>query len=291
MYIPINVAAYSPNTINDGFPAQANQSQGFFTAPNRTATGRLLRAVSPTFNDVWSQPRLFFNSITKTEQQFLINAIRFETSHLTSDTIKKNVLIQLNRVSHDIAVRVAAALGLQAPAPDPTFYHDNTTEGVSVFDPGLLKVDGLSVGFLTSTNSSASVTALSSALSAANVDLFVVAETLAPGVNMTYSEADATNFDGIIADGNAATLFNQFTQSTEYPSGRPLEILLDGFKWGKLVAAIGGSGRNATNLFDSVGIPSGDGVFTSSSADASFASKFLDSLKTFKFLDRFPLDN
>jgi catalase len=288
MYIPVNIAAYTPNTINNGFPAQANQSQGFFTAPNRSASGKLIRSVSPTFNDVWSQPRLFFNSITKTEQQFLINAIRFETSHLTSDVIKKNVLIQLNRVSHDVAVRVAAALGLQAPAPDPKFYHDNTTAGVSVFNPGLLKVDGLVVGFLTSTNSSTSVAALRKALSAANVDLVVVAETLKAGVNTTYSAADATGFDGIIVDGAAANLFTVLTSSTEFPSGRPLDILLNGFRWGKPVAVVGGNGKN---LFGTVGIPSGDGVFVAASPDAAFAAKFLDGLKTFKFLNRFPLDS
>ncbi|KAJ4304333.1 hypothetical protein N0V88_001946 [Collariella sp. IMI 366227] len=57
----------------------------------------LVRALSPTFDDHWSQPRLFYNSLTPVEQQFLINAIRFETSHVKSATVKQNVLTQLNR--------------------------------------------------------------------------------------------------------------------------------------------------------------------------------------------------
>ena len=76
-----------------------------------SVSGNLLRATSPTFADVWSQPRLFYNSLTAVEQQFLINAIRFEASHLTSEIVKQNVLIQLNRVSNDIAKRVAEVIG------------------------------------------------------------------------------------------------------------------------------------------------------------------------------------
>jgi catalase len=97
MYIPLNTAAYSPNTLNKGSPKQATKSQGrgFMTAPNRSTTGRLVRSVSSTFADVWSQPRLFFNSLTPVEKQFVVNAMRFETSQLTSDIVKQNVLIQL----------------------------------------------------------------------------------------------------------------------------------------------------------------------------------------------------
>src|SRR5438105_1768806 len=148
MYIPLNVAAYSPNTVNHGFPKQADQTtgKGFFTAPSRSASGKLLRAVSPTFADVFSQPRLFFNSLIPAERQFLVNAIRFETQHLTSSVIKENVIIQLNRVSNNLAKRVARAVGVAAPAPDATFYHNNkTSASLGVFGTPLLKLDGLKV--------------------------------------------------------------------------------------------------------------------------------------------------
>src|SRR5688572_14094630 len=103
MYIPLNTAAYSPNTLNNNSPRQANESdgRGFFTAPNRSAEGKLVRTVSPSFKDVWSQPRLFFNSLPAAEQQFIVNALRFEMAQLKSPVVKNNMLIQLNRVSHD----------------------------------------------------------------------------------------------------------------------------------------------------------------------------------------------
>jgi catalase len=295
MFIPLNVAPYTPNTVNDGSPKQANQTvgNGFFTTPGRSATGNLIRAVSPTFADVWSQPRLFFNSLLPTEQQFLINAIRFETSHLTSPIVKQNVLIQLNRVSNDIAKRVAAVLNLPAPSPDPTHYHNNKTAFVSIFNHTLLKLDGLKVGVLISTSSTSigQASSLKPLFASSNVDCLTVAETLVPGVDMTYSEADASGFDGIIvADGTDRLFGTGNTSSTFYPAGRPLQILLDGFRWGKPVGALG-SGSNALEV---AGISTtSTGVYVNSNGGnlTGFVGNFEGGLGVFKFLDRFPLDS
>jgi catalase len=296
MFIPLNTAAYTPNTIDNGFPAQANQTtgRGFFTTPGRTVSGQLLRAVSPTFHDVWSQPRLFFNSLLPTEQQFLVNAIRFETSHLTSAIVKQNVIIQLNRISNDIAKRVAAVIGVPVPAPDPTFYNDNKTAFVSIFSNPLLKLDGLKVGILTSTsgnNSLSQASALKQSFASSNVDGVTVAEILVPGVDQTYSEADATGFDGIIiADGSDEVFGAGLTSSPLYPPGRPMQILTDGFRWGKPIGALG----SGVSALTAVGIDTNrTGVFVGSSgADlGGFGSNFEDGLRTFKFLDRFPLDS
>ncbi|KAH7047442.1 catalase-like domain-containing protein [Macrophomina phaseolina] len=285
-YIPLNTAAYSPNTLNGGSPKQATQDEGrgFFTTPGRTVSGRLTRAVSDTFNDVWSQPRLFFNSLNKVEQQFLINAIRFETSKLTSEVVKNNVLIQLNRVSHDVAARVASALGMSAPEADPTYYHDNTTSSVRPNSDRLPRLDGLKVGILSSvsTANDSAISSLKSALAEQNVDTVIVAESLATGIDSTYAGADATDFDAIFVGPGAAGLVSGNSTSTLFPAGRPGQILLDGFRYGKTVGALGNSGTALTSL----NIPSGDGVFRDATAD-----DVIEGLTVFKHLSRFPTDD
>ncbi|OJD28664.1 uncharacterized protein BKCO1_1220002 [Diplodia corticola] len=286
-YIPLNTAAYSPNTLNKGSPKQATQEEGrgFFTAPKRNLSGNFVRAVSSTFNDVWSQPRLFYNSLKKVEQQFLINAIRFETSKLTSDVVKENVLIQLNRVSHDIAVRVATALGMTAPEADPTYYHDNTTANVRPNSDRLSRLDGLKVGILATVSgaSDSSVSDLKSALLEQNVDTVVVAEHLAEGIDQTYSAADATDFDAVlVGPGAAGVVSGSNSTSTLYPAGRPGQILLDAFRYGKTVGALGNSGSALTSL----NIPSGDGVLSAANAE-----DVIEGLTVFKHYSRFPTDN
>lgn len=284
MFVPLNTAAYSPNTLNDHYPRQANQTdgRGFFTAPNRSGKGGLIRAVSSTFADVWSQPRLFFNSLHPVEQQFIINAIRFETSQLKSVIVKNNVLIQLNRVSHDVAVRVASALGMEAPEADPTYYHDNTTSGVSIAKEPLLKIDGLKVGYLTSNQANSShVKQLEKALGQDNVALIVVAETLTDGVDQTYSASDAFQFDAIIVGDGTDNLFSTPGTGTFYPAGRPLQIVQNSYRWGKPV----GSVQSNSTAFKQAGIGAGAGVYTNVKA-----KDIAEGLKTFKFMDRFPVD-
>ncbi|PYH93121.1 catalase-domain-containing protein [Aspergillus ellipticus CBS 707.79] len=323
MFIPLNPNAYSPNTLNSAEPKQANQTtgNGFFTAPDRHPSGALQRSKSSTFQDVWSQPRLFYNSLLPTEQQFLIDAMRFETSNVKSSVVRQNVLIQLNRVSHDIAVRVARALGMQAPAADPTYYHNNKTTDVGTFGVKLQKLDGLKVGVLASVQAAdgiSSATELANQLKADGVDVVVVAEYLADGVDQTYSGSDAIQFDAVVVADGAEGVFGARSLtapqagassssvaaapsasasasarpvvggSTLYPAGRPQEILVDAFRFGKTVGAVGsgkGALRNAGIDVDR------DGVVVAGAVGEELADGVRDGLRTFKFLDRFAVDS
>ncbi|KAI2631016.1 catalase 3 precursor [Hypoxylon sp. NC1633] len=299
-----NTAPYTPNTLNGGIPKQASQTdgRGFFTAPSRSTSGRLVRGLSSTFDDHWSQPRLFYNSLTPVEQQFLINAIRFETSHLQSAEVKSNVLGQLNKISNDIAARVATALGLEAPAPDDTYYHDNTTAGISITNGTLPTVATLKVGILATTagprNGSANAldqaAQLKERLAADGLVVTTVAESLVAGVDRTYSAADATDFDAVVvmSGADAAGLFNLDAAATAlnplYPPLRPLQIATAAFLFGKPVAYFGadqpGVALRAGGLDPGV-----DGVYASADLD-TMASGLVDGLGVFKFTGRYPVD-
>lgn len=302
MFIPLNPNAYSPNTENKGSPKQANQTvgKGFFTAPDRSASGKLQRTVSTTFEDAWSQPRLFWNSLVDAERQFIVDAMRFETSNVKSSVVRNNVIIQLNRISNDLATRVAKAIGIAAPKPDDSYYHDNTTAHIGAFGQKLAKLDGLKVGLLASVDKPASIAQgakLQSALSSAGVDVVVVAERMADDVDQTYSASDAVQFDAVVIADGAEGLFGSksFTSvpdkasgaSTLYPAGRPLDILLDAFRFGKTVGALG----KGSDALKSGQISSDrEGVYTGSTAGDAFVKDLKEGLRTFKFLDRFALD-
>ncbi|ODA78823.1 hypothetical protein RJ55_06207 [Drechmeria coniospora] len=288
-----NTAPYSPNTLNKGFPKQANQSagKGFFTAPRRSVQGHLGRRRSPTFSDHWSQPRLFYNSLTKVEQQFLIDAIRFETSQIDA-ALQRRVLAQLNKISHDVAVRVGRALGLEAPAADPEYYHGNRTTGITIFGEMLPTIAGMRVGVLASTEFKETIsqaTALRDALRADKVDVLTVAETLADGVDRTYSGAHAAGFDAIVVAAGSETLFDgSRKKSTLYPPGRPLQMLTDGYGWGKPVGFLG----RADEASAAAGVTGGPGVYRRAGQDiAGMAKDLREGLAVFKFTDRFPTDD
>ncbi|KAK7728436.1 hypothetical protein SLS63_006665 [Diaporthe eres] len=290
-FVHKNIFHYTPSALSGGIPMQANatQGRGFMTSPQRQIGGNLVRALSPTFNDHWSQPRLFLNSLTPPEQQILVNAIRFETSNVKSPVVRQNIVTQLNRISNDLAGRVATALAIPAPAPEPTFYHDNKTTGLNIFGVPLPTITTLTVGILASTANPASVqqaTALQQRLSQSGVVSTIVGESLTQGIAATYSQSDASGFDGIVVAEGAEGLFQPFLQNTLFPLGRPSQILIDGYRWGKPVGAVG-TGSAALAM---AGIPATPGVITNVADVETLATQMEDGLKTFRFLDRFPLD-
>lgn len=233
---------------------------------------------------------MFYNSLIPAEQQFVVNAMRFETAHLQSDIVKSNVLIQLNRVSNDLAKRVAKALGMTAPAPDPTFYNNNSTKFVTIFNNSLPTIASLNVAILASVDKPDSVTqaaALAKAFAPAGVTVTVVGERLSNGTNVTYSAADASVFDGIIVATGAEGLFAGNSSSTLFPAKRPTQILADGYRWGKPVGALGSS----TSALKAAGVNTLPGVYQQASDIEKFVADFEDGLKVFKFVDRFPLDS
>lgn len=300
MFIPLNKDAYTPNTLNNGSPKQANQTvgNGFFTTPSRGAgNGKLQRTVSSTFEDVWSQPRLFWNSLIDAEKQFVVDAMRFENSNVVSEIVRNNVIIQLNRVSNDLAKRVAEAIGIEAPSPDPRFYHDNSTAHIGAFGQKLLKLEGLKVGVLASVQNDSSISSgatLAKQLKDVGVDVVVVGERLKDGVDQTYSGSDAIQFDAVIVADGAEGLFNprSLTEkpvkaSTLYPAGRPLDILVDAFRFGKPVGAIG---KGVAALKAAQVSTEREGVYVAKSIGDKFVKSVKEGLRTFKFLDRFALD-
>jgi catalase len=227
---------------------------------------------------------MFYNSLLPVEQQFLINAIRFETSHLKSTTVKQNALTQLNRISNNVAKRVADALGLPAPAPDPTFYHNNVTAGISIFNQTLPTIATLRVGILASVASPDSVKQaqdLKERLGREKLVVTVVGERMADGVEQTYSAADATGFDAVVVAPGTEKLFGPgAAPSPLFPAGRPSQILLDGYRWGKPVGGLG-SGAQALNA---TGVPSTPGVYAGSDAE-KFVASLEEGLAKFKVSD------
>ncbi|KAH6919205.1 catalase-like domain-containing protein [Coprinopsis sp. MPI-PUGE-AT-0042] len=270
-----NIYAYGENTLNNGAPQPANQTHGngFFTAPSRQMDTAFLREVSPTFTDFWSQPRMFWNSLPATEQQMIVNAARFELSNVQSAAVRRNSLIQFNRISNEFANRVAAGLGAQALEPDATYYNENKTANVATFDQGPLPSV---VGF--------------KRFKEKGMKSVIVAEILVEGVDATYSTSDAVLFDAVVAVDATQEMFEK--GSSLYPTGRPAQILRDAFNYGKPVGAAGsGKAGFDSSVVSKAGSDEAEaGVYIVDDM-AELTGQIEEGLKTFKFTSRYPLDS
>lgn len=290
-FIPLNTAAYSPNSLDNGSPKEATQhvGNGFFTTPGRKATGNLVRGISPTFSDHWSQARQVLNSLSPAEKQIAVNSLRFEISKLSSTVVRQNMITQLNMIDHDFASRIAEVLvDVTVPAANPKYYNNMTVPSLQLFNTTLPTIKGLNLGILASVYSNESMSqaaALAEKFSALGLFVSVVAETQVSGVNTTYSAADAVSYDAVVITSDIDNVFVT-GRSSLYPLGRPRHILQDAYNYGKPIGAVG----NATAAFNAANVAAGPGVYMNTNGTDALVSSVASGLTQWKFLDRYPID-
>ncbi|MFD3538928.1 catalase [Streptomyces sp. NPDC058662] len=111
------VAPYKPNSLDGGCPFFAGADTGaFIEVPVELPTGRKVREAPASFDDHFSQPRLFWQSMSTVEREHIIAAYTFELSKCYEQAIKARVLQTLANIDGGLCAEVAAGLGLPAPA-------------------------------------------------------------------------------------------------------------------------------------------------------------------------------
>jgi len=108
-------AAYEPNTLGSGTEFRVDGgSAGFQSFPEEIEPPKVRRR-SPSFDDHFTQARLFFNSQSAAEKEHIIAAFRFELSKLEVPAIRQRMVDNLAHVDEKLARRVAEPLGIREP--------------------------------------------------------------------------------------------------------------------------------------------------------------------------------
>lgn len=107
--------AYFPNSLSGGCPHLAKIAEGAFNSYEERIDAKKIRTRSESFNDHFSQPALFYRSLSKWEQQHVADAYTFELGKCKHTHIKKRMLWVISQIDADLAEKVAAGLGLEIP--------------------------------------------------------------------------------------------------------------------------------------------------------------------------------
>ncbi|MFO8146650.1 MAG: catalase [Gillisia sp.] len=107
--------AYFPNSIGGGCPHLAKMAEGGFTSYEERIDGKKVRERSESFSDHFSQPALFYRSLTKPEQNHVAEAYSFELGKCTYTHIKQRMLWLVNQIDESLAKKVSKNLGLEIP--------------------------------------------------------------------------------------------------------------------------------------------------------------------------------
>lgn len=117
--IPLGQANYHPNSLGGGCPVIPGAGGGAFVHTPEHVDGIKERKRSETFSDHYSQATLFWNSMAAWEKQHIIAAYRFELGKVTRPHIRELMVEHLNQIDHQLAVAVAAGIGVPSPAAGP----------------------------------------------------------------------------------------------------------------------------------------------------------------------------
>ncbi|EUA04402.1 catalase family protein [Mycobacterium kansasii 824] len=111
--IPRGRSSYYNNSLGGGCPALADDN--VFRHYTQKVDGHKIRQRAESFQDHYSQARMFWKSMSAVEAKHIVAAYAFELGKVETPEIRSRVVDQLNRVDHDLATRVAGELGLPAP--------------------------------------------------------------------------------------------------------------------------------------------------------------------------------
>ncbi|MFJ3175960.1 catalase [Streptomyces roseus] len=265
------VAPYKPNSLDGGCPFFAGADTGaYIEVPAEIPSARKVREAPASFDDHFSQPRLFWQSMTPVEREHIIAAYTFELSKVYEQAIKERVLQTLANIDAELCGEVAAGLGLQAPsATEPP-----TEVGAS---PSLSQIgkswplDGRTVGIVTdATTDLAGVAEVRQAVLDAGMVPLVIAPTggrlLGDGdpvtVQRTYAAARSVEFDALLlagvpeagADAYGARDAKAGNPRAAVGDPRVVALLAEAYQHGKAV----GGWNGAERLFEAAGIHNGE---------------------------------
>ena len=295
------VAPYRPNSLDGGCPFKAGADLGAFVdVPEAVAEAIKQRRNPASFDDHYSQPRLFFRSLTPVEQDHVIQAYTFELGKCYEKPVRERQLLALANIDASLCAAVARGLGM--PAPEATEDVPDAQPSPALSQLGKTwPVTGRVVGIMADESSDLeAVRDARKALDAAGIVPLVIAPsggTLggeADGgipVQRTYLTARSTEFDAVIMAGSGAPA-DDAEQGLDAKAGKPgasldprvVLLLSEAFRHAK---AIGAWGSGAAGL-DAASIPDeAAGVVRGDSAD-QVVPQIQELLAAHRAWERFP---
>ncbi|KOU98077.1 MULTISPECIES: catalase, partial [unclassified Streptomyces] len=294
------VAPYKPNSLDGGCPFFAGTDTGaFIEVPVEVPAGRKVREAPASYDDHFSQPRMFWLSMTPVEREHIIAAYTFELSKCYEQAIKERALGVLANIDPELCTQVAAGLGLPVPAATEPLTDVRPSPRLSQVG-ATWPLDGRVIGIVTgpATDMSGVQQLREAVLDAGLVPLIIAPAggVLGTGgdsipVQRTFATARSVEFDALVfagVPGSGADAYGARDAKAAAPGPavsdpRVLTLLTEAYRHGKALAGWGG----AETLFEAAGISVGEpGVIITGSAQA--LPQLLELLAAHRVWERFP---
>jgi catalase len=281
--VPAGLAPYRPNSIDGGKPMVATAAEGGYVQTPRPVEGTVVRESPVSFDDHFTQPAMFYRSLTPLEQAHVVEAFTFELGKCYEQAIKERELQVLANVDADLCAQVAAGLGLPAPSGSPA-PDANLSPALSqvVTEPG--PIAGRKIGILADAGADlagiGNIRKAAAKLGATALVIAPVGGVLGSGarkqtVDRTLLTTRSVEFDAlIVAGGTAPTRDIKLTV-----------LLQEAFRHCKALGAWG----DGSAILEAAGITAGDpGVVTGDTAGKAFTDQLTAAVGLHRAWNRAP---
>jgi catalase len=295
--------SYKPNSIGDGDPQEAPAEEGGYEHYAEKVDGKKIRDRSESFEDHFTQARLFWNSMSEPEKQNIVDAAHFELGKVDRVEIRERMVYELfNNVDHEFATRVAEGIGIEPPEEPgsemPTHDREDPSLSMENRTPDTIETRKIAV-LLDDGFDGEHVETLRSALEEEGARIKVISKVLGEksGADGETVEPDqhhvaaaSVAFDAIVVPGGSESV------DTLRGQGDPKQFVAEAFKHYKPIAALG----EGTELFEEVDLPeteladdgelvSDSGVVTCRNGDLeAFVEAFVEAITQHRHWDRAP---
>ncbi len=114
--IDVDEVSYHQNSLADNTPYTTPPEEGGYESYPKKIDGHAIRARSESFNDFFSQPRIFWNSLTPVEKQHTIEALCYQLGKVKSESVRQQNIDMLVNVDKELANIVADNIGVNRPS-------------------------------------------------------------------------------------------------------------------------------------------------------------------------------
>ncbi|KAI8367504.1 catalase-like domain-containing protein [Radiomyces spectabilis] len=288
--------SYYPNGLQNNAPDVVPPEKGGYIQPNEKVDGRKVRGQVSSVEDCYSQPQLFWNSLTAAEKQQVVDAARFEIGKVKSKEVRQRMIDVFNRIDNGLARRVA--YGIAVPLPDKVVDNPGKTSvGLSIEEyPKPPHIKTKTVAILTAPGiDTADAETMFNFLEKEGAYVEYVGMCLGEvqglPITNTYTTTSSPLWDAVYVPAGKKGIEKLMDTTSAFPYEEPAVFLLDAFRHGKPIAAA----SDAVELLKAakVKMPEGngekDGVVIGSKASA-ITSDFKKAIMQQRFWSRLPLD-
>lgn len=107
---------FNDNSLAENTPREATEKEGGYVYyPEKVEGQKTTEVPSDSFEDYFSQPRMFWNSLTTVEQKDLLETLTFHLQKVQSKSVRQQNVDMFVNVDKDLATGLAENLGIEPP--------------------------------------------------------------------------------------------------------------------------------------------------------------------------------